>query len=84
MAKLDVAGVWLCRNFWVVTITSAFFLLMMISTYLKKCPVYPSVEYLLPNAHEMFNENRELTSQVAQRRLVRYVNGFIEWIEQRR
>ncbi len=44
-------------------------------------PVYPSVEYLLPNAHEMFNENAELTNQVAQRRLERYVNNFIEWIE---
>ena len=44
-------------------------------------PVYPSIEFLLPNAHEMFNDNSELTNQVAQRRLERYISGFIEWFE---
>lgn len=44
-------------------------------------PVFPSVEYLLPNAHEMFNEIGELSNQVAQRRLSRYITGFVEWVE---
>jgi chromate reductase len=42
-------------------------------------PVYPSIEYLLPNAHEMFNTKAELTNQTAQRRLERYINGFVAW-----
>ena len=44
-------------------------------------PVFPSIEYLLPNAHEMFNAEAELTNQIALRRLERYVSGFIEWAE---
>jgi len=44
-------------------------------------PVFPSIEYLLPNAHEMFNTEAELTNQTALRRLKRYINGFIEWTE---
>lgn len=45
-------------------------------------PVYPSVEYLLPNAHEMFNAEMELINQTAQRRLEKYISGFIEWVEE--
>lgn len=44
-------------------------------------PVFPAIEYLLPSAHEMFNSKRELTNQTAQRRLERYVKGFINWVE---
>lgn len=44
-------------------------------------PVFPEIEYLLPNAHEMFNSEGELVDQTAHRRLERYVAGFIEWVE---
>ena len=44
-------------------------------------PVFPSIEYLLLNAHETFNSEAELTDPTATRRLERYVNGFIEWAE---
>jgi chromate reductase len=44
-------------------------------------PVFPSIEYLLPDAHEMFNTEMELTNQIALRRLERYVSGFIKWVE---
>ncbi len=43
--------------------------------------VYPSIEYLLPSAHEMFNDSGELTNEQAQRRLTRYFSGFTKWIE---
>lgn len=44
-------------------------------------PVFPAIEYLLPNAHEMFNSEGELVDKTAHRRLERYVAGFIEWVE---
>lgn len=44
-------------------------------------PVFPSVEYLLPNAHEMFNAKGELIDKTALRRLERYVSDFIHWVE---
>lgn len=44
-------------------------------------PVFPAIEYLLPNAHEMFNSEGVLIDQTANRRLERYVAGFIEWAE---
>ena len=44
-------------------------------------PVFPAIEFLLPNAHEMFNESGNLTDEQAKRRLERYISGFIEWIE---
>ncbi len=43
--------------------------------------VYPSIEYLLPNAHEVFSESGNLMDKQAQRRLKRYIDGFIEWVE---
>jgi len=43
--------------------------------------VYPSIEYLLPSAHEMFNESGKLINEQAQRRLTRYFSGFTKWIE---
>jgi len=44
-------------------------------------PVFPSIEYLLPNAHEMFNSEGKLVDKTALRRLKRYVAGFIKWVE---
>ena len=44
-------------------------------------PVFPSIEFLLPNAHEMFNESGNLTDEQAKRRLGRYMSAFIEWVE---
>lgn len=43
-------------------------------------PVYPSIEYLMPAAHEKFNESGVLIDETAQRRLHRYINSFIHWV----
>ncbi len=43
-------------------------------------PVYPSVEYLLGNAHTLFDENAILIDATARRRLQRYLEGFIDWV----
>lgn len=43
--------------------------------------VYPSVEYLLPNAHEKMSATGELVDEQAARRLKHYVSGFIEWAQ---
>jgi len=42
--------------------------------------VYPSVEYLLPLAHEKFDDSGNLTDETAQRRLKKYIVGFINWV----
>ncbi len=44
-------------------------------------PVFPSIEYLLLNAHEAFSAEAVLTDPEAKRRLERYVNGFVGWTE---
>lgn len=44
-------------------------------------PVYPSIDYSLPNAHEMINECGEFIDKQARRRLENYVNGYIVWVE---
>ncbi len=42
-------------------------------------PVYPAIEYLLGSAHEKFDENGGLVDETSERRLKRYLHGFIEW-----
>ena len=41
--------------------------------------IYPSIEYLLANAQEKFDAEGNLIDETAQRRLSRYVTGFIDW-----
>jgi len=41
--------------------------------------VFPSVEYLLPNAHEKYNAEGELVDETARRRLQKYIAGLIDW-----
>lgn len=41
--------------------------------------IVPATEYLLPDAHEKFNAEGELTDPIALRRLKRYVEGLITW-----
>lgn len=45
--------------------------------------VYPTVEYLLPNAHEKFDAQGQLIDDTAQRRLQRYVEGLIVWADRK-
>ena len=42
-------------------------------------PVYPAIEYLLGSAHEKFDENGRLIDATAERRLKRYLHGFVDW-----
>ena len=42
-------------------------------------PVYPSIELLLPLAHNCFDDNGLLVDENARRRLRRYVEGFVDW-----
>ena len=42
--------------------------------------IYPAIEYLLPNAHEKFDENDKLVDNTATRRLKRYVEGLVSWV----
>ena len=44
-------------------------------------PVYTSPDYLLPLAHEAFNDKGELTDATALRRLKRYLSGLIDWVD---
>ena len=41
--------------------------------------IYPANEYLLPNAHEKFDENGKLVDDTAIRRLKRYIEGLVSW-----
>ena len=42
-------------------------------------PVYTAPDYLLPMAHEAFNDKGELTDANAIRRLKRYLSGLVDW-----
>ena len=42
-------------------------------------PVFPSPDYLVPTAHEAFDENGKLQNEMAKARLQRYMQFFIEW-----
>lgn len=43
--------------------------------------IYPANEYLLPNAHEKFDESGSLVDSAASRRLKRYVEGLVSWVD---
>ena len=45
--------------------------------------VYPGVEFLLPNAHKAFDEQFKLTDKTAEKRLQRFIEGFLAWSDQR-
>ncbi len=41
--------------------------------------IYPSVEMLVPIAHEKLNDSGELVDATTERHLSRYIQGFISW-----
>ena len=41
--------------------------------------IYPSVEFLLADAHEKIDENGEIIDDIALRRLRRYIEGLTAW-----
>ena len=42
-------------------------------------PVYVAPDYLLPMAHEAFDDSGALIDETAARRLRRYLSGFVQW-----
>lgn len=43
--------------------------------------VYPAVDYLLPNAHEKFDDAGNINDTIALNRLRNYVEGLVTWTE---
>ena len=43
-------------------------------------PVFPTPDYLLPSAQNAFDRTGALTDETAERRLKRYLAGFLEWV----
>lgn len=46
-------------------------------------PVYPAPEFVLMQAHKMFDESGQLTDDESRERLKEFVNGFVDWINSR-
>ncbi len=44
-------------------------------------PLFPSIEYLLGNAHHAFNEQGKMTNIDAERRLKRFIEHYVDWLQ---
>ncbi len=43
--------------------------------------VYPAIEYIVGSSHQAFNADNELIDDTAQRRLKKFISGFIQWAD---
>lgn len=41
--------------------------------------VYPAIEYIVGSSHKALNANNELIDDTTQRRLKKFIDGFIQW-----